>query len=416
MTKITEIAAVLSEKHGLSTEEAERFAQTMFDVASENLTDDEAQVKIKDFGTFKVTAVSPRESIDVNTGERITIVGRNKITFLPEPALRDRVNQPFAQFKSVPLNDGVDFSAIDAEMQQTPDETNPITAQKEPERATKEPETQPETSPFAEQKEPDRTTKEPLSHAEDAAVQPKATETPEEERDSAGDTPSETAIDTTPVDEQKDKDGGEEAPATSDNGGDNDGDNDDNGGEDDSNSDDDEPETSDDGNDNDGRTRLLTIAVVALLLIITAGTWYFFEEISQRDDRIAALEERLNALDAATIAAPTDTVAAQNDGIAAVEAQETDTVEAATAAEKEPEFDPKQFNGDARVRTGAYIITGIAYTVEAQPGQTLKSISKAQLGPGMECYVEAVNGKTEFAAGETVKIPKLKMKKGVSKK
>ena len=74
----------------------------------------------------------------------------------------------------------------------------------------------------------------------------------------------------------------------------------------------------------------------------------------------------------------------------------------------------ENYNKDPRVRTGAYIITGVQQTVTAAEGETVASISKRYLGPGMECYVEALNGKT-ISAGQKVKIPALKLKKKVSR-
>lgn len=114
MSKIgnKELARVLMEKHGLDKEAAERFVEQMFDVLGEGLQTDK-MVKVKGLGTFKVTSVASRKSVDVNTGEPIIIEGRDKISFTPDNSLRDQVNRPFAQFDTVVLNDGVDFAEID---------------------------------------------------------------------------------------------------------------------------------------------------------------------------------------------------------------------------------------------------------------------------------------------------------------
>ena len=101
-------------KYGLDKEAAERFVQQMFAVLREGI-EREKNVKVKSLGTFKITSVNARESVDVNTGERIVIEGRNKITFTPDVVLRDRVNSPFAQFETVVLNEGVDFSQTESE-------------------------------------------------------------------------------------------------------------------------------------------------------------------------------------------------------------------------------------------------------------------------------------------------------------
>jgi nucleoid DNA-binding protein len=109
---VNELAKVLVNTHKLSVDDAEQFVHLMFDTVNEGLQEDK-QVKIKGFGTFKVLSVKDRESVDVNTGERIIIEGRDKISFTPDAIVKDIVNKPFAQFETVELNDGVDFDAID---------------------------------------------------------------------------------------------------------------------------------------------------------------------------------------------------------------------------------------------------------------------------------------------------------------
>lgn len=109
---LSTLTAKLSEKSGLSTTEAELFIRKMFDVCHQGLEADK-QVKMRWLGTFKVTSVKDRESVDVNTGERIVIEGRDKISFTPDNILKEIVNKPFAQFETVVVNDGVDFDDID---------------------------------------------------------------------------------------------------------------------------------------------------------------------------------------------------------------------------------------------------------------------------------------------------------------
>lgn len=104
MAKVNDFARELSEKYGLSLGDASDFVSAMFDVVKEELDGADSSVKIKGFGTFKVSAVGARASVDVNTGERIIIDGRNKLSFTPEVLLRDRVNRPFVQFETVVLN------------------------------------------------------------------------------------------------------------------------------------------------------------------------------------------------------------------------------------------------------------------------------------------------------------------------
>ena len=106
------LARILAEKNNMTISEAEAFIKQMFDVANGVMQSDK-QLKIRWLGTFKVTSVKDRESVDVNTGERIIIGGRDKITFTPDNILKEIVNKPFAQFETVVVNDGVDFSEID---------------------------------------------------------------------------------------------------------------------------------------------------------------------------------------------------------------------------------------------------------------------------------------------------------------
>ena len=106
------LGKLLTDKSGLSQVEAELFIRKMFDVCNQGL-DADKQVKIKWLGTFKVQATKDRESINVNTGERFTIEGRDKLTFTPDNILKEIVNKPFAQFETVVVNDGVDFDEID---------------------------------------------------------------------------------------------------------------------------------------------------------------------------------------------------------------------------------------------------------------------------------------------------------------
>lgn len=109
---ISELAAALVREHSLNTKDAEAFIQKFSDVLNDGLHH-EKQVKVRGLGTFKVTTVSARESVDVNTGKRIIIDSRSKISFTPDASLKELVNKPFSQFETVVVGEGVDFSAID---------------------------------------------------------------------------------------------------------------------------------------------------------------------------------------------------------------------------------------------------------------------------------------------------------------
>ena len=127
-SNISRLAKSISSKHGLTQAEAERFISKMFEVANEGLHEDKL-LKIKWLGTFKVAPVKDRESVDVNTGERIVIEGRDKISFTPDNILKEIVNKPFAQFETVVVNDGVDFSDIDEKFSLQAVPAEPIAAE-----------------------------------------------------------------------------------------------------------------------------------------------------------------------------------------------------------------------------------------------------------------------------------------------
>jgi len=111
---ISELSLSLVGKYKLPKQDAEKFLSLMFDVANDALKD-ERQLKVRGLGTFKLLRIKDRESVDVNTGDRIVIEGRDKISYTPDPILRDIVNKPFAKFETVILNDDVDFTDIDKE-------------------------------------------------------------------------------------------------------------------------------------------------------------------------------------------------------------------------------------------------------------------------------------------------------------
>ena len=193
MAKVNDFARELSEKYGLSLGDASDFVSAMFDVVKEELDGADSSVKIKGFGTFKVSAVGARASVDVNTGERIIIDGRNKISFTPEVLLRDRVNRPFVQFETVVLNDGVDFSEIDEESEEELDsvsETEPQGVQLSPTAPTSQPTDQSTDQPtLSEQPQgvqlsPTAPTSQSTDHYSSSATASKAVNT-EEHRDMA---------------------------------------------------------------------------------------------------------------------------------------------------------------------------------------------------------------------------------------
>ena len=416
MAKVNDFARELSEKYGLSLGDASDFVSAMFDVVKEELDGADSSVKIKGFGTFKVSAVGARASVDVNTGERIIIDGRNKISFTPEVLLRDRVNRPFVQFETVVLNDGVDFSEIDEESEEELDsvtETKPQGVQLSPTAPTNQSTDQPAPAeqPQGVQLSPTAPTGQPTDQSANpqssSATASKAVNT-EEHRDMARRlmTPKTETIEDS--EESDDK-----TTATA-------------------------PEADDEGIVIGGcRQRsprimyVLTIASFLILVSLGIGMYFLYQRIEEKNHVIDRLESRLYAqqeaaerADAQPAVAVKDTIV-PNDSLRAAElhaaekAKKDSIAASKSAAEAKASQSsvapstattPSDYNYDTRVRTGAYIIVGVAKTVTVQPGQTLASISKAYLGEGMECYVEVLNNRHSVKAGEKLKIPQLKLK------
>ena len=408
MAKVNDFARELSEKYGLSLGDASDFVSAMFDVVKEELDGADSSVKIKGFGTFKVSAVGARASVDVNTGERIIIDGRNKISFTPEVLLRDRVNRPFVQFETVVLNDGVDFSEIDEESEEELDsvsETEPQGVQLSSTSPTGQSTDQPAPAeqPQGVQLSPTAPTSQSTDHYSSSETASKAVNT-EEHRDMARRlmTPKTETI------EEDSEELDDKTTATA-------------------------PEADDEGIVIGGcRQRsprimyVLTIASFIILVSLGIGMYFLYQRIEEKNHVIDRLESRLYAqqeaaerADAQPAVAVKDTIVS-NDSLRAAEKAKKDSIAASksTAEAKASQSSaapstattPSDYNYDTRVRTGAYIIVGVAKTVTVQPGQTLASISKAYLGEGMECYVEVLNNRHSVKAGEKLKIPQLKLK------
>ena len=450
---ITELASKLMEKHGLKRTEAELFIRQFVGVINDGLKNDKS-VKVKGLGTFKVQAVSARKSVDVNTGEAIVIEGRDKISFTAEAVMRDLVNAPFAQFETVIVNDGVDFSEIDAKNEADNTEAKEPTPAvepapvAEPEPAVVEPapvaEPEPavvEPTPVAEP-EPTVVEPTPVAEPEPAVVEPTPVAEPEPTVEPAPAAEPEPTVEPAPVAEPEPAVVEptpivEQTPAVED-----------------SDSDTDELEAKSKSYKNTIIVLASSLACVVILAVV--GFVYMFSQIEKRDNRIAHLETQTATLADRMMKthmspAPAANQPAANDEADNILAANEQKIEAAQKADKEnnlktaeakpePKAEPKAatkptaeakahaaksapsilsqsaYDKDPRVRTGAYVITGIANTVTVKAGQTMSSLSKTYLGPGMECYLEAVNGgNRELKAGEKIKIPALKTKKSLKK-
>ena len=475
MAKVNDFARELSERYGLSLSDASDFIGAMFDVVNEELDDTDGSVKIKGFGTFKVSAVSARASVDVNTGERIIIDGRNKISFTPEVLLRDRVNRPFVQFETVVLNDGVDFSEIDDEMNELSDsviETEPQGAQLSPTAPTDQltdqstnqptpteqsqgvqlsstaPTDQPtdqsanqptpteqsqgvQLSPTAPTDQPtDQSANQPTSTEQSQGVQLSPTAPTDQPTDQPS--PSEPASKVVNTEEHRDMARRLMAPKSEPI-------------DDDNNRADEEKSANDiDESDDEGiviggckqrsprMMYVLTIASFVILVSIGIGMYFLYQRIEEKNHVIDRLETRLYAQQDTVVAVEpqcvvSDTIAS-NDALKAADAHTAENIKkekkdsvrasnskaatgsASVVSAAPTATTPSDYNYDVRVRTGAYIIVGVAKVVTVQPGQSLASISKAYLGEGMECYVEVLNNCHTVKAGDKLKIPEVKLK------
>ena len=475
MAKVNDFARELSERYGLSLSDASDFIGAMFDVVNEELDDTDSSVKIKGFGTFKVSAMSARASVDVNTGERIIIDGRNKISFTPEVLLRDRVNRPFVQFETVVLNDGVDFSEIDDEMDELSDsviETEPQGVQLSPTAPTNQltdqsadqptPTEQPQgvqSSPTAPTDQPtDQSADQPTPAEQSQGVQLSSTAPTDQPTDQSADQPTPTEqpqgvqlSPTAPTDQPTDQPSPSEpaskvvnteehrdmarrlmAPKSEPI-------------DDDNNESYEEKSANDiDESDDEGiviggckqrsprMMYVLTIASFVILVSIGIGMYFLYQRIEEKNHVIDRLETRLYAQQDTVVAVEpqcvvSDTIAS-NDALKAADAHTAENIKkekkdsvrasnskAATGSKAvmsaaPTATTPSDYNYDVRVRTGAYIIVGVAKVVTVKPGQSLASISKAYLGEGMECYVEVLNNCHTVKAGDKLKIPEVKLK------
>lgn len=523
MSKISlsDLAQRLAEKSGISLQDAELFIRKMFDVANEGLQSDKL-VKMKWLGTFKVMAVKDRESVDVNTGERIIIEGRDKISFTPDNILKEIVNKPFAQFETVVVNDGVDFDEIDRKFENA-EEDGPVsdsTLECVPDSENSSVESFVEQDSSAtsgvidfldeenaapvsdemivigekrlsqenvaepEEKKPEGS--EPAA-TEPAVFKPAVSEPEESESATSeletkeSEVPAQNEVESVVSDEENKSTLTEETPIAEE------------VPSDEENSITETPiaekvpiaeeassdeETPSSDEETDKRhvvlPRYLVIAASVVFLAMIGGFgWFAFnygKMAAQRDHlalqldnyqqiatekktptksasmqeeilRKKAIEDSVRMVQASEAVKKVEnagqnmnaTVDKQSIDVKSAEAkknleakkladakkqQETKKLaeakkkeEARKQAEKHAAQASSKYDQDARVRTGAYRIIGVSEVVTAREGQTIKSLSQKYLGPGMECYVEALNGTSLLKPGQKVKIPKLELKK-----
>lgn len=435
------LGKLLADKSGLSQVEAELFIRKMFDVCNQGL-DADKQVKIKWLGTFKVQATKDRESINVNTGERFTIEGRDKLTFTPDNILKEIVNKPFAQFETVVVNDGVDFDEIDEKFGEEQTEDAPeqvIDFLDEEKTATPNPEVVVIGSEKEKEKEAeDELVKQiaieqaKLEKLKQAQLEQERIQKEKQEQERLKQERLEQEKLELAQQQQALKAVVEPAVPASDE------------------SEDEEEEEEESSNSHHiVIPRYLVVAVCLIVVALIGGMgWFAFnygQMTAQRDHLAMQLNQYHQApakkVPAKPAAAPLsqeqklrqkameDSIRmaktaeavklAENSDEESANAEKAKQAEAKAKAEAKDKAEEKaaskiassQYDKDARVRTGAYRIIGVAQTVTVGAGQTLEQISTRYLGSGMECYVEALNGTSTVKAGQKIKIPKLELKK-----
>lgn len=453
------LGTLLADKSGLSQVEAELFIRKMFDVCNQGL-DADKQVKIKWLGTFKVQTTRDRESINVNTGERFTIEGRDKLTFTPDNILKEIVNKPFAQFETVVVNDGVDFDEIDEKFgeEQTEDAPAQVIDFLDEEKTVTP---NPEVVVIGSEKEKEKEAEDELAkqiaieqakleklkqaQLEQERIQKEKLEKEKQEQERLEQERLEQErLEQERLEQEKLELAQQQqalkavvepaVPA----------------------SDESEEEEEEEESSNSHHIvipRYLVVAVCLIVVALIGGMgWFAFnygQMTAQRDHLAMQLNQYHQApakkVPAKPAAAPLsqeqklrqkameDSIRMAKTAEAVKLAENSDEESASAEKAKQTEVKAKaeakekakdkaeekatskiassQYDKDARVRTGAYRITGVAQTVTVGAGQTLEQISTRYLGSGMECYVEALNGTSTVKAGQKIKIPKLELKK-----
>ena len=428
---IQQLAEILVKKNGLNEKEAQDFVVAIFEIVKEGLEQDKL-VKIKGFGTFKIIDIDPRASINVNTGERVLIEGHQKITFTPDAVMKEMVNRPFSQFETVILNDGVDLSEIDRTYNFEPDNNTGVEESETEQDNTQDTQdntqetqdntqdtqdTQAEVSTekttIVEEPEPTivETTEEPEPTIVETTEEPETTivettEEPEPPTITSEKVPAREVVADGPCDQEEDDDDDDDTAS---------------------------PDVFDDDSETSGSYWKWVVAAVVCLILMAAAAYggYMFgleegkhqEKKSQIADYAAQLDKQTAELRKQRLAnqeqalADTSATAKKVADTSPTKKEVSATSPATQPATSTPsaEEDYSRYNtSDVRIRTGAYIIVGIDKTVTAQEGQTIGKIAQSQLGPGMSCYVEAVNGMKEntvLKKGTRIKIPKLRHKK-----
>ena len=408
---IQQLAEILVKKNGLNEKEAQDFVVAIFEIVKEGLEQDKL-VKIKGFGTFKIIDIDPRASINVNTGERVLIEGHQKITFTPDAVMKEMVNRPFSQFETVILNDGVDLSEIDRTYNFEPDNNTGV-EESETEQDTQE--TQDNTQDTQDTQAEVSTEKTTIVEEPEPTIV-ETTEEPEPPTITSEEVPAREAVADGPCDQEEEDDDDDDTAS---------------------------PDVFDDDSETSGSYWKWVVAAVVCLILMAAaayGGYMFGLEEGKHQEKKSQIADYAAQLDKQTAELRKQRLANQEQALADTSATAKKVADTSATAQKVADTSPtkkevsatspatqpatstpsaeedySRYNtSDVRIRTGAYIIIGIDKTVTAQEGQTIGKIAQSQLGPGMSCYVEAVNGMKEntvLKKGTRIKIPKLRHKK-----
>ena len=419
---IADLAKEVAKKHKLPQKETEQFIANMFAVVAEGLQQDKL-VKVKGLGTFKVTQVKPRESVDVNTGERVLISGHDKVTFTPDSLMKELVNKPFAQFETVVINGDVDFAAIDAANPTV--ETEDVTVETEPaddaavaDELTNEPE-EVQAEPEEVTAEPEEIAAELEEPAEEQQqeAEPMPASTTVESEEEAPEEPQTAAADA----DTESEDGGEspvvsalmgvqpepvaptvmpvadgemaapseatpapsaEAPSSYLSGRD------------------EQPADEPTESEPSRRNLLLPLLAAVIMAVIGFAAGYFVGKgASATADGQPQVVARQDSAAAKTQAdSAQQTKPAVNTEATAAPAATGETLEA--------------MNNDSRVKLGAYRIEGIDTVITLGSGQTMERYCRTQGGgSGFLVYYQVVNGVDSLGEGAKMKVPKLSLKK-----
>ena len=505
-SSLSVLAKAVASKRGLTQAEAERFIATMFEVAGDGIQEDKL-LKMKWLGTFKITSVKDRESVDVNTGERILIEGRDKISFTPDNILKEIINKPFAQFETVVVNDGIDFSDIDEKFANMEREEEELQLQKEQECHDEEvvQEEQPQKEELSQEEEQPRESlldaelqsqeggqKDELSQEANTPISEETVALSSELKNAeisednisvtsednisqtSDDTISQTEENGIPeevgmlishlkenkseaeeierVEEAKVKEEAEvpkaaeayvektptEAKVVVSQ----------SNVENKKQPEYDETLDEDEAHASDRHHLVIPKYVVALVSVVFVALlgglcWFAFiygkmqARQEQMEMQLKAIKPQPQPKPKPKVVAPVDTaksVASSDDKTDAenvlangAQTNNEQTDHAQLTMKKKAKQDSIRmaqannavkmaekasvYLNDPRIRTGAYRIVGVEKTVTAKSGQTLAGLSKLYLGPGMECYMQAINGCSEIKPGQKVKIPKLELKR-----